>query len=47
MIHKEDIDKIFEAARVEEVVADYVTLKKRGANLIGCCLFVMKWTAAN
>ncbi|CAN5418974.1 DNA primase [soil metagenome] len=39
MIHKEDIDKIFEAARVEEVVADYVVLKKRGANLIGCCPF--------
>lgn len=39
LIHKEDIDKIFEAARVEEVVADYVTLKKRGANLIGCCPF--------
>ncbi|MCX6294636.1 MAG: DNA primase [Bacteroidetes bacterium] len=39
MIHKEDIDKIFEAARVEEVVADYVSLKKRGANLIGCCPF--------
>ncbi|OFY83454.1 MAG: DNA primase [Bacteroidetes bacterium RIFCSPLOWO2_12_FULL_35_15] len=39
MIHKEDIDKIFEAARVEEVVADYVTLKKRGVNLIGLCPF--------
>lgn len=39
MIHKEDIDKIFDAARVEEVVADHVSLKKRGANLIGCCPF--------
>ena len=39
MIHKEDIDKIFDAAKVEEVVADYVTLKKRGANLIGLCPF--------
>jgi DNA primase len=39
MIQKQDIDKIFEAARVEEVVADYVSLKKRGANLIGCCPF--------
>ncbi|MES2593473.1 MAG: DNA primase [Bacteroidota bacterium] len=39
MIHKEDIDKIFEAARVEEVVGDYVTLKKRGVNLIGVCPF--------
>ena len=39
MIPKEDIDKIFEAARVEEVVGDYVTLKKRGVNLIGLCPF--------
>ena len=39
MIHKEDIDKISEAARVEEVVGDYVTLKKRGVNLIGLCPF--------
>ncbi len=29
IIPKQDIDKIFEAARVEEVVADYVTLKKK------------------
>ena len=28
MISKEDIDKIFETAQIEEVVADYVTLKK-------------------
>ena len=39
MISKEDIDKIFDAARVEEVVGEHVTLKKRGANLIGLCPF--------
>lgn len=39
MIKKEDIDKIFEAVRIEEVVGDYVSLKKRGVNLIGCCPF--------
>ncbi|MGQ0829960.1 MAG: DNA primase [Bacteroidota bacterium] len=39
MIKKEDIDRIFEAARIEEVVGDYVTLKKRGVNLIGNCPF--------
>lgn len=39
MISKEDIDKIFEAAQIEEVVGDYVTLKKRGVNLIGLCPF--------
>lgn len=39
MIKKEDIDKIFDAVRIEEVVGDYVSLKKRGVNLIGCCPF--------
>jgi DNA primase len=39
LIKKEDIDKIFDAVRIEEVVADHVSLKKRGVNLIGCCPF--------
>ena len=39
VIKKEDIDKIFETVRIEEVVGDYVSLKKRGVNLIGCCPF--------
>ena len=39
MIPKETIDKIYAAAKIEEVVADYVTLRKRGANLIGLCPF--------
>jgi DNA primase len=39
LINKEDIDKIFDAVRVEEVVSDYVTLKKRGVNMIGLCPF--------
>ena len=39
MISKDDIDKIFDAARIEEVVADYVALKKRGTGLIGNCPF--------
>ena len=39
MIPRETIDKIFAAAKIEEVVSDYVTLKKRGANLIGLCPF--------
>ena len=33
MIPKETIDAIFETARIEEVVGDFVTLKKRGANI--------------
>ena len=39
MIPKETIDQIFEAARVEEIVGDFVSLKKRGVNYIGNCPF--------
>ncbi len=39
MIPRETIEKIHAAAKIEEVVGDYVTLRKRGANLIGLCPF--------
>ena len=39
MIPRDVIDKIHSAAKIEEVVSDYVTLRKRGANLIGLCPF--------
>ncbi len=39
MISRETIEKIHAAAKIEEVVSDYVTLRKRGANLIGLCPF--------
>lgn len=39
MIPKETIAQIFETARVEEVVGDYVHLKKKGTNLWGLCPF--------
>ena len=39
MIPKDIIDNIFETARIEEVVGDFVTLKKRGANMLGVCPF--------
>lgn len=39
MIPKNTIDSIFEAAHVEEVVGEFVTLKKRGTNLLGLCPF--------
>jgi DNA primase len=35
MIKQETIDKIFDAARVEEVVGDFVNLKRAGSNLKG------------
>ncbi len=39
MITKETIDKVLDAARIEEVVGDFVDLKKRGTSLIGNCPF--------
>ncbi len=39
MIPKITIDKIIDAARVEDVIGDFITLKKRGANLLGLCPF--------
>ena len=39
MIPKSTIDEIFETVKIEEVVSDFVTLKKRGVNLLGLCPF--------
>ena len=39
MITKETIQEIYDVARVEEVVGDFVNLKKRGVNYIGLCPF--------
>ena len=39
MIPKETVDLILDTARVEEVVGDFVTLKRRGASYVACCPF--------
>lgn len=39
MINPNTIQTIFETARVEEVISDFVTLKKRGVNYLGLCPF--------
>ncbi|MDY6437154.1 MAG: CHC2 zinc finger domain-containing protein, partial [Bacteroidales bacterium] len=39
MIPRETINQIIETARIEDVVSEFVTLKKRGSNLIGVCPF--------
>ena len=39
MISQETKNKILDATRIEEVIGDFVSLKKRGANHIGCCPF--------
>ncbi len=39
MISKEDIKLIQDTAKIEEVINDFVSLKKRGVNYIGLCPF--------
>ncbi|WP_317898167.1 DNA primase [Aurantibacillus circumpalustris] len=39
MIPRVTVDKILDAALVEEVVGEFITLKKRGTNLLGLCPF--------
>lgn len=39
MIPQETVNRILDAARIEDVVGDFVTLKRRGANYIACCPF--------
>ena len=39
MIPQETVNKILDAAQIVDVVGDFVTLKKRGANHIACCPF--------
>jgi len=39
MINRETIQRITDATRIEEVIGEFVSLKKRGANHIGCCPF--------
>ena len=39
MIPQETVPKILDTARVEEVIGDFVTLRRRGADLWACCPF--------
>lgn len=39
MIQRETVERILDAARIEDVVGDFVTLKRRGANYVACCPF--------
>ena len=39
MIPQETVNLILETARIEEVVGDFVSLKRRGASLVACCPF--------
>ncbi len=39
MITPDTVSKIFETARIDEVVGEFVKLKRRGVNLVGLCPF--------
>ncbi|MFN9582831.1 MAG: CHC2 zinc finger domain-containing protein, partial [Bacteroidota bacterium] len=39
MIPRSKVDEILDSARIEDVVGDYVSLKKRGSSLLGFCPF--------
>ena len=39
MIDRNTIERIVDTAKVEDVVSDFVTLRKRGINMIGLCPF--------
>lgn len=39
MIDRETIDRIYAAADIVDVIGDYVTLKRKGANYQACCPF--------
>ncbi|MDR3046904.1 MAG: DNA primase [Bacteroidales bacterium] len=39
MISKQTIDEILSIAKIDEVVGDFVTLKRRGQNFVGTCPF--------
>jgi DNA primase len=39
LINRETIETIITTARIEEVIGDYVTLRRRGVNLLGLCPF--------
>ncbi|MFA6590593.1 MAG: CHC2 zinc finger domain-containing protein, partial [Bacteroidales bacterium] len=39
MIDQSTINRILDAARIEEVVGEFVHLRKRGVNFLGLCPF--------
>ncbi|MGN0194853.1 MAG: DNA primase [Candidatus Cryptobacteroides sp.] len=39
MIPQDTVAKILDAARIEDVIGDFVTLKRSGANFMACCPF--------
>lgn len=39
MIPQDTVDRILDTVRIEDIIGDFVTLKRRGANYMACCPF--------
>lgn len=39
MIPQATVDQILDTARIDDVISDFVTLRRRGASLVACCPF--------
>ncbi|MBP7028916.1 MAG: hypothetical protein KBB24_09630, partial [Bacteroidales bacterium] len=39
MIDHSTIERIFDAAQITDVVSEFVSLKRRGVNMLGLCPF--------
>lgn len=39
MIPRQTVELILDSAKIEDVIGDFVTLRRRGANLVACCPF--------
>jgi len=46
MIDQDTIQRIFDSADIYDVISDFVNLKKRGVNYVGCCPFHDEKTAS-
>ena len=46
MIDQDTIQRIFDTADIYDVISDFVNLKKRGVNYVGCCPFHDEKTAS-
>ncbi|MDD6254116.1 MAG: CHC2 zinc finger domain-containing protein, partial [Bacteroidales bacterium] len=39
MIPQDTVDRIIDSAQIVDVISDFVSLKRRGANYVACCPF--------
>ena len=47
IIDRDTVQKILDSAQILDVVQDFMSLKRRGTNYIGCCPFPLLKTFSN